>query len=152
VLTVRTVLPFNSSYLWFVEVNVTFEYGMGSPSIRDACTHAEEEVAAWGASASSVEAGTCPNDEVDAGARCSSSSLKDRRRRQEGGECEPIKIHRRNLVYISESTRCTSLLTRSRPPSIDKLSALRTGLEIITETQIDASKNTCEIDDKNRIK
>jgi hypothetical protein len=45
-----------------------------SPSIPDVCTPTEEEVAALGASASSVEARTCPGDEVDAGAICSSSS------------------------------------------------------------------------------
>jgi hypothetical protein len=31
-------------------------------------------------------------------------------------------------------------------------SALGTGLGIVTETRIDASKNTCEIDDRNQIK
>jgi hypothetical protein len=45
-----------------------------SPSILDTCTVAKEEVAALGASASSVEAGTSPGDEVDAGVICSSSS------------------------------------------------------------------------------
>jgi hypothetical protein len=45
-----------------------------SASILEACTPVEEEVAAWGASTSSVEARTCPSDEVDAGAICSSSS------------------------------------------------------------------------------
>jgi hypothetical protein len=43
--------------------------------------------------------------------------LKNRRRRLEGGEWQPIKISRRNLTYIPESTRCPSLLTWSRPPS-----------------------------------
>jgi hypothetical protein len=35
---------------------------------------------------------------------------------------------------------------------MDKLSVLETGLETATETRIGASTNTCEIDDKNRIK
>jgi hypothetical protein len=43
--------------------------------------------------------------------------LKDRRRRPEGGEWEPIKIPRRNLAYIPNRTRRTSLLARLRPPS-----------------------------------
>jgi hypothetical protein len=34
-----------------------------------------------------------------------------------GGECEPIKIHRVNLTYVSNQTRRPSLLTRSRPHS-----------------------------------
>jgi hypothetical protein len=40
--------------------------------------------------------------------------VKDWRRRPEGGEWEPIKILRGNLVYILESTRRPSLLTRPR--------------------------------------
>jgi hypothetical protein len=36
--------------------------------------------------------------------------------------------------------------------AIDELSTLRTGLGTTTETRIGASKNTCEIDDKNWIK
>jgi hypothetical protein len=38
---------------------------MISPSTRDASTAAMEEVVAWGASASSVEAGTRSGDGVD---------------------------------------------------------------------------------------
>jgi hypothetical protein len=34
-----------------------------------------------------------------------------------GDEWEPIKTPLRNLAYIAESTRCPSLLTRSRPTS-----------------------------------
>jgi hypothetical protein len=47
-------------------------------------------------------------------------SLKDRRRRPEGGEWEPIKIPRGNLAYILKSTRRPSLLNRSRPRSYRK--------------------------------
>jgi hypothetical protein len=36
--------------------------------------------------------------------------------------------------------------------TIDELSTLRTGLGTTTETRIGASRNTCEIDDKNWIK
>jgi hypothetical protein len=42
---------------------------------------------------------------------------KDRIRRPEGGEWEPIKIPRRNLAYIPKSTRRPSLLTLPRPHS-----------------------------------
>jgi hypothetical protein len=38
--------------------------------------------------------------------------LKDRRRRPEGGEWEPIKIHHRNLAYVLKSIWNPSLLTR----------------------------------------
>jgi hypothetical protein len=44
-------------------------------------------------------------------------SVKDRRSRPEGVEWEPIKIPQWNLSYIPKSTRCTSLLTWSRPSS-----------------------------------
>jgi hypothetical protein len=45
-------------------------------------------------------------------------NMKDQRGRPEGGgEWEPIKISRKNLAYILESTRDPSLLTRLRPPS-----------------------------------
>jgi hypothetical protein len=43
--------------------------------------------------------------------------VKDRRRRPEGGEWEPIKILLENLAYIPKSTRRPSLLTRPRPHS-----------------------------------
>jgi quercetin dioxygenase-like cupin family protein len=43
--------------------------------------------------------------------------VKDRRRRPEGGEWEPIKIPHRNLAYVPKSTQNRSLLTRSRPSS-----------------------------------
>jgi hypothetical protein len=43
--------------------------------------------------------------------------MKDRRRRPEGGEWEPIKILLENLAYIPKSTRHPSLLTRPRPHS-----------------------------------
>jgi hypothetical protein len=36
--------------------------------------------------------------------------------------------------------------------AIEELSVLKTGLETIAETRIDVDKNTCETDDKNRIK
>jgi hypothetical protein len=45
--------------------------------------------------------------------------LKDRRRRPEGGEWEPIKIPYRNLTYIPNLTRRPSLLTRLRPHSYE---------------------------------
>jgi hypothetical protein len=41
-------------------------------------------------------------------------TLKDRRRRPEGGEWEPIKIPHRNLAYIPKPTRDPSLLTLPR--------------------------------------
>jgi hypothetical protein len=78
--------------------------------------------------------------------------LKDRRRRPEGGECEPIKISQWNLAYITKSTRRTSLLTPSRPHNYQEAIALGTGLETIVKTRIDANKNTCETDNKNRTK
>jgi hypothetical protein len=46
--------------------------------------------------------------------------LKDQRKRPEGDEWEPIKIHRGNLVYIIKSIRCPSLLARSRPHSYNQ--------------------------------
>jgi hypothetical protein len=52
-------------------------------------------------------------------------SLKDRRRRPEGGEWEPIKIPRGNLAYIPKSTRIPSLLTRPRPSSYRRAIGLR---------------------------
>jgi hypothetical protein len=49
------------------------------------------------------------------------ATLKDRRRRLEGGgEWESIKIPRRNLTYIPKSARRPSLLTRPRPYSYSK--------------------------------
>jgi hypothetical protein len=45
-----------------------------SPSIPDTYTPAKKDVVACGASASSVEAGIGPDDEIDAGAIYSSSS------------------------------------------------------------------------------
>jgi hypothetical protein len=42
------------------------------------------------------------------------AGLKDRIRRPEGGEWEPIKIPRRNLTYVPNQTQRASLLTRSR--------------------------------------
>jgi hypothetical protein len=46
--------------------------------------------------------------------------LKDRRRRPEGGEWEPIKISRKNLTYISKSAQRPSLITWPRPLSYSK--------------------------------
>jgi hypothetical protein len=40
--------------------------------------------------------------------------LKERTRRSEGGEWEPIKISHRNLTYIPKSTWSPSLLTRPK--------------------------------------
>jgi hypothetical protein len=47
-------------------------------------------------------------------------TLKDRRRRPEGDECEPIKIPHGNLAYDPKQTQHASLLTRSRPHSYRK--------------------------------
>jgi hypothetical protein len=46
---------------------------MISPSTRDAFIAAVEEVIAWGASASSVKAGTCSSDDVEGSSDSSSS-------------------------------------------------------------------------------
>jgi hypothetical protein len=65
-----------------------------------------------------------------------------------GGECEPIKIPRRNLAYVSKSTRCTSLLTRSRLRSYRQATSPRNRVrkpQITAKTRIDAGKNTCKI-------
>jgi hypothetical protein len=51
--------------------------------------------------------------------------LKDQRMRPEGGECEAIKISLRNLDYILNLIRRTSLLTRSRPRSYQKATSPR---------------------------
>jgi hypothetical protein len=69
-----------------------------------------------------------------------------------GGKCESIKIPRRNLTYILKLTRRPSLLTHQGHIAIEELSTLRTGLVTVAETWIDASKNTCETDNKNRTK
>jgi hypothetical protein len=53
------------------------------------------------------------------------SVLKDRRRRPEGGEWEPIKIPHWNLAYVPKSTINCSLLTRSRPSSYRPAIGLR---------------------------
>jgi hypothetical protein len=49
--------------------------------------------------------------------RVREGTLKNRRRRPEGGEWELIKILHRNLAYVSNRTQRVSLLTRSRPHS-----------------------------------
>jgi hypothetical protein len=59
--------------------------------------------------------------------------LKDRRRRSEGGEWEPIKIPYRNLAYVPRSTRNRSLLTRSRPSSYRQAIGLRNWARNCTE-------------------
>jgi hypothetical protein len=69
--------------------------------------------------------------------------LKDWRRRLEEGEWEPIKILRRNSVYVPKLTQRHSVLTRPKPHSYRKTISLRTGLETIAETQIDVGKNLC---------
>jgi hypothetical protein len=51
--------------------------------------------------------------------------MKDRRRRPEGGEWEPIKIPYWNLAYILKLTRCSSLLRRLRPHSCRQAIGLR---------------------------
>jgi hypothetical protein len=77
--------------------------------------------------------------------------LKDRRRRPEGGEWEPIKIPYRNLTYILKSTRHPSLLTRPRPHCYSKAIDLRNQVRNRNRTLNGASKTPCEIDDKIRI-
>jgi hypothetical protein len=47
-------------------------------------------------------------------------NLKDRRRRLEGGEWEPIKIPHRNLAYVPNQIRRPSLLTQPRPHNYNK--------------------------------
>jgi hypothetical protein len=70
-----------------------------------------------------------------------------------GAKWEPIKIlYEKNSTYISKSNRRASLLTPSRPHSYQEVIALKIGLGTTAKTQIDTSKNTYEIDDKNRIK
>jgi hypothetical protein len=51
--------------------------------------------------------------------------MKDRRRRPEEGEWEPIKIPHRNLAYVSKSTWNPSLLARPRLPSYRQAIDLR---------------------------
>jgi hypothetical protein len=53
---------------------------------------------------------------------------------------------------MPKSNRRASLLTPSRPHSYQEAIALEIGLGTTAETQIDASKNTYEIDRKNQIK
>jgi hypothetical protein len=83
-----------------------------------------------------------------------SSKLKDRRRRPEGGgggEWEPIKIPRRNLSYILESTRYPSLLARPRLASYRQANGPWNQLGTTAETRNGASKTSCEIDNKNQL-
>jgi hypothetical protein len=88
-----------------------------------------------------------PNKGVGLGYVCVEGSKK-----RSGGECESIKIPRWNLTYIPKSTRRGSLLTPSRPHSYQEDITLGIGLGAAVKIRIDASKNTCEIDDKNQIK
>jgi hypothetical protein len=69
-----------------------------------------------------------------------------------GSEWEPIKIPWANSAYIANRTQRPSLLTWPGPHSYQKLLALRTELGTVAEIRIDASKNMCETNDKNRIK
>jgi hypothetical protein len=78
-------------------------------------------------------------------------NLKDRRRRSEGGEWEPIKILLESLAYISKLTQRPSLLTRPRPHSYNKAIGPRNRARNMMETQNGASKASCKIDDKNRL-
>jgi hypothetical protein len=48
-------------------------------------------------------------------------NMKDRIRRSERGEWEPIKILRENLVYVTNLTQRASLLARPRPHSYRKV-------------------------------
>jgi hypothetical protein len=74
--------------------------------------------------------------------------VKDRRRRPEGGEWEPVKIPLRNLAYIPKSTRCPSLLTRSRPHSYSRATGLRNRFGTTTEIWNGTSKTTHKINNK----
>jgi hypothetical protein len=56
------------------------------------------------------------------------------------------------LVLYPEIDLMRSLLTRSKPLAIDKLLVLETRLGTAAETRIDAGRNMCKSDDKNRIK
>jgi hypothetical protein len=82
-------------------------------------------------------------------------SLKDRRRRPEWGEWEPIKIPRQKLVYVPKPTQRDSLLTRSRLRSyrqaISPWNRVRDP-RIIAETRIDAGKNVRDYGNKNQTK
>jgi hypothetical protein len=51
---------------------------------------------------------------------CMIQKVKERRRRPEEGEWEPITILLKNLAYIPKSTQNPSLLTRPRPHSYSK--------------------------------
>jgi hypothetical protein len=66
------------------------------------------------------------------------------------GEWEPIKIPRRNLSYIPESTRYPSLLARPRPASYRQANGPRNQLGT-AKTRNGASKTSCEIDNKNQL-
>jgi hypothetical protein len=57
-----------------------------------------------------------------------------------------------NLAYIPKSTRHPLFHPDQYPLAIDKLSSFGTGQGITAETRNGASKITCEIDDKNRLK
>jgi hypothetical protein len=72
-----------------------------------------------------------------------------------GGGWEPIKILRRNLVYVLKLTRRDSLLTRSRLRSYRQATSPQNQImkpRITTETWIEADKHVQDYDDKNRIK
>jgi hypothetical protein len=73
--------------------------------------------------------------------------LKDRGRRPDKGEWEPIKISQENSAYIPKLTKRVSLLTRPRHLAIKNLSTLETGLENLKtqrKTTSRWSKVTCE--------
>jgi hypothetical protein len=66
--------------------------------------------------------------------------MKDRRRRLEGGEWEPIKILLENLAYIPKLTQNSSLLTCPRPTSYRQAIGLRNRLGTTPGTRNGASK------------
>jgi hypothetical protein len=76
---------------------------------------------------------------------------KATRGRGGGGEWEPIKIPRRNLSYILESTRYPSLLARPRLASYRQANGPWNQLGTTAETRNGASKTSCEIDNKNQL-
>jgi hypothetical protein len=75
--------------------------------------------------APSASADDSGHDSGAESAAMTASSLKDRRRRPEGGEWEPIKIPHGNSAYIPKSTRRPCLLSRPRLHSYRKAIGLR---------------------------
>jgi hypothetical protein len=74
-------------------------------------------------------------------------NLKDRRRRPEGGEWEPIKISHGNLTYVPNRIRRPSLLTRSRPHIYSKAIDHRNQVR-----NCNRNTNRCQQDQRSTIK